>query len=525
MSRVLATDGTSAEGVACIKECAQLDIKPALKPEELLAIIGDYEALIVRSSSQVTAQVIEAGKKLMVIGRAGVGIDNIDVNAATQKGIIVVNAPTGNTISAAEHTIGLMMSLARHIPQANASLKGGQWLKSKYTGIEVRNKTLGIIGLGNIGAAVARRAEGLEMKVIAYDPFVTAERAKQLQVTMVSLEELFKKSDFITIHTPLNATTKGIITEKEIALMKPSVRIINCARGGLIDEELLARAITEKKIAGAAIDVFTKEPTTESPLFGKDNIIVTPHLGASTAEAQVTAAKDVAEQIVDVLNGKPARYAVNIPFVAAETFAVLAPFMKTASVAGKLLSQLVEGQIKAIRIKYDGEIANYDTAILKASVLNGLLEAISDERVNLVNANVVANRRGIGVVEEKNATCENYTSLVTLVATSTKGTTTVAATVLRGEAHIVRVNDYWLDIVPSGDYFLFSDHMDRPGIIGAVGNITGSANINIHSMHVSRLKPRGQALMILALDEPLPDKVLNQIQAIPDITSAKLVKI
>ena len=522
--KVLATDGTSPEGVACIKSCAQLDIKPALKPEELLAIIGDYEGLIVRSASQVTAQVIEAGKKLMVIGRAGVGIDNIDVNAATQRGIIVVNSPTGNTIAAAEHTIGLMMSLARHIPQANASLKSGQWLKSKYTGIEVRNKTIGIIGLGNIGSAVARRAQGLEMKVIAFDPFVSAERAKQLMVTMVTLEELFKTSDFITIHTPLNATTKGIITEKEIALMKPSVRIINCARGGLIDEELLAKAITEKKIAGAALDVFSKEPITESPLFSKDNVVVTPHLGASTAEAQITAARDVAEQIVDVLNGRPARYAVNIPFVAAETFAVLSPYMKTASVAGILLSQLAEGQIKDIHIKYDGEIANYDTAILKASALNGFMGAISEERVNLVNANVVANKRGINVVEEKNTSCENYASLVTLVATTDKGATTVAATVLRGEPHVVRVNDYWLDVVPSDGYFLFSDHLDRPGIIGAVGNITGAANINIQSMHVSRLKPRGQAMMILALDEPLTERVLKQIKAVPDISDAKLVK-
>ena len=524
MMKVLVTDGTSEEGVACLKGVAHVDMKPVLKPEELLAIISDYEGLIVRSASTVTAQVIEAGKKLMVIGRAGVGIDNIDVNAATQRGIIVVNAPTGNTIAAAEHTIGLMMSLARHIPQANASLKGGQWLKSKYTGIEVRNKTLGIIGLGNIGAAVARRAQGLEMKVIAFDPFVSAERAKQLMVTMVSLEDLFKTSDFITIHTPLNATTKSIITEKEIALMKPSVRIINCARGGLIDEDLLAKAITEKKIAGAALDVFAKEPTTESPLFSKDNVVVTPHLGASTTEAQITSAKDVAEQIVDVLNGRPARYAVNIPFVNADTFAVLSPFMKAAAAAGILLSQLTEGQIKDIRISYDGEIAKYDSAILKASALNGLMGAISEERVNLVNANVVAGKRGISVAEEKNLTCENYASLITLAATTSKGTTTVAATVLRGEPHIVRINDYWLDIVPTDGYTLFSDHLDKPGIIGAVGNITGAANININSMHVSRLKPRGQALMILALDEALPDKVLKQIRAIPGITDAKLVK-
>ncbi|MBN1643279.1 MAG: phosphoglycerate dehydrogenase [Dehalococcoidales bacterium] len=523
--KVLATDGASEQGVACIKDVAQLDIKPALKPEELLAIIGDYEGLIVRSASQVTAQVIEAGKKLMVIGRAGVGIDNIDVNAATQKGIVVVNAPTGNTISAAEHTIGLMMSLARHIPNANASLKGGQWLKSKYTGIEVRNKTIGIIGLGNIGSAVARRAQGMEMKVIAHDPFVSAERAKQLMVTMVSLEELYKNADFITIHTPLNATTKGMIGEKEIAMMKPTVRIINCARGGLIDEELLAKAVAEKKIAGAAVDVFSKEPITENPLFKQDSIVVTPHLGASTAEAQVTAARDVAEQIVDVLSGKPARYAVNIPFVAAETFAVLSPFMKVASLAGKLLRQLAEGQTKSLRIKYEGEIANYDTTILKASVLSGLLENVSEEHVNLVNANLIANKRGINVVEEKSPVCENYASLMTLTTTTTAGSTTVAATVMRGEPQIVRVNDYWIDIVPTGGYFLFSDHLDRPGIIGAVGNITGKSNININSMHVGRLKPRGQAIMILAIDEPLPEKVLEQIRAVPDITNAKLVRL
>lgn len=523
--RVLATDGVSAEGIACIYGCAQVDVKPTPKPEELVAMIGDYEALIVRSQSQVTAQVIEAGKKLMVIGRAGVGIDNIDVNAATQKGIVVVNAPTGNTISATEHTIALMLALARHIPQANASLKSGKWDRNKFMGTEVRNKTLGVIGLGNIGKEVARRAQSFEMKVIAYDPFISAEHASQLRVTMVSLEELFKTSDFITLHVPLNANTKGIIGEKEIALMKPSVRIINCARGGLIDEELLAKAVAEKKIAGAAVDVYTKEPTTQSPLFDKDAIIVTPHLGASTAEAQVTAAKDVAEQIVDVLNGKPARYAVNIPFVAAETFVALAPFMKVASVAGKLLCQLAEGQIKSLRIRYEGEIANYDTAILKASVLGGLLETISEERVNLVNANLVATRRGIGVVEEKIAVCENYAGLITLIATTTTGMTTVAATVMRGEPQVVRVNEYWIDIVPTGGYFLFSDHLDRPGIIGAVGNVTGSANININSMHVGRLKPRGQALMILALDEPLPENVLHQIRAIPDIITAKLVRL
>lgn len=523
--KVLVADSCSAEGIACLNDCAQVDVKTGLKEHELINIIGEYEALMVRSQTQVTNKIIEAGKKLMIIGRAGVGIDNIDVEAATQRGIVVVNAPTGNTISAAEHTIALMMALARQIPLANASLKSGKWERSKFMGIEVRGKTLGVIGLGNIGSEVARRARGMEMKVLGFDPFVSADRAAQLEVKVATLEQIYKEADFITVHIPLNAQTKGLIGEKEFALMKPTTRLINCARGGIIEEALLARMVAEKKIAGAAIDVFSKEPMTDSPLFKVDNIIVTPHLGASTEEAQVTAARDVAEQIVDVFAGKPARYAVNIAFVAAETFAVVSPFIKTASAAGKLLSQLTEGQVKNLRIRYEGDIANYDTTILKTSVLGGMLEMISEERVNMVNANLVANKRGITVVEEKINTCENYASLITLIATTTAGMVTVSATVLRGEPHIVRVNDYWIDLVPTGGYFLFSDHLDRPGIIGSVGNVTGTANININSMHVGRLKPRGEALMILALDEPLPADVINKLKAIPNIQTAKLVKL
>jgi D-3-phosphoglycerate dehydrogenase len=523
--KVLVADSVSEEGIECLRECAQVDIKTGLKPEEIINIIGDYEALIVRSQTQVTDKIIEAGKKLMVVGRAGVGIDNINVDAATQRGIIVVNAPTGNTISATEHTIALMLAIARHIPQAYISLKGGKWDRNKFTGTELRGKTLGIIGLGNIGAEVARRARAFEMKLLGFDPFVSAERAGQLQVNMVPFEQLLKESDFITVHIPLNDKTRGLIGEKEIAMMKPTARIINCARGGIIDEELLAKVVAEKKIAGAAVDVFTKEPATDNPLTKVEGIIVTPHLGASTEEAQVTAARDVAEQIADVLNGKPARYAVNIAYVAAETYAVLAPFIKAAQATGRFLSQYAEGQIKSLRIRYEGEIANYDTSILKASVLGGMLEMVSEERINLVNANVIAARRGISVVEEKIPACENYTALLTLIAGTTDGMTTVAATVMRGEPHLVRVNDYWIDVVPTGGYFLFADHLDRPGIIGAVGNITGSANINIHSMIVGRLKPRGQALMILALDEPLPEDVRRKILAIPDIKTAKVVKL
>jgi len=523
--KVLVADPISSEGIDILRSYAQVDIKLGLKSEEIISTIGDYEALIVRSQTQVSAKVIEAGKKLQVIGRAGVGVDNIDVEEATRRGIVVVNAPTGNTISAAEHTIALMLSLARHIPQANAMLKSGVWQRSDFMGIEVRNKTLGVIGLGNIGSEVARRARGLEMKLIAYDPFLSVDYAHNLQVELVSLEQLLKESDFITLHLPLTASTKALIGAKELALVKPTVRIINCARGGLIDEEALAKAVKEKRVAGAAIDVFSSEPATKSVLFENDNIIVTPHLGASTTEAQAMAAKDIAKQIIDVFKGQPARYAVNAPFISVEALSVLAPFIKAASTAGKLASQLTEGQMNTIQIKYDGDISSYDTNALKAAALGGLLEGISEERVNLVNANIVAARRGLTVVEQKEAVCENYASLITVEVTTSTGVTTVAATVMRGESHIVRVNNYWIDIVPTGAYFLFSDHRDRPGLIGAVGRITGDADINISYMHLSRLKPRGQALMILALDEALTEEQQQQILSLPDIYSAKLVKL
>ena len=523
--KVLVADPISSEGIDILRSYAQVDIKLGLKSEELISTIGDYEALIVRSQTQVSAEVIEAGEKLQVIGRAGVGVDNIDVEEATRRGIVVVNAPTGNTISAAEHTIALMLSLARHIPQANAMLKSGVWQRSDFMGIEVRNKTLGVIGLGNIGSEVARRARGLEMKLIAYDPFLSVDYAHNLQVELVSLEQLLKESDFITLHLPLTASTKALIGAKELALVKPTVRIINCARGGLIDEEALAKAVKEKRVAGAAIDVFSSEPATKSVLFENDNIIVTPHLGASTTEAQAMAAKDIAKQIIDVFKGQPARYAVNAPFISVEALSVLAPFIKAASTAGKLASQLTEGQMNTIQIKYDGDISSYDTNALKAAALGGLLEGISEERVNLVNANIVAARRGLTVVEQKEAVCENYASLITVEVTTSTGVTTVAATVMRGESHIVRVNNYWIDIVPTGAYFLFSDHRDRPGLIGAVGRITGDADINISYMHLSRLKPRGQALMILALDEALTEEQQQQILSLPDIYSAKLVKL
>jgi D-3-phosphoglycerate dehydrogenase len=523
--KILVADPVAKEGIEALRAQAEVDVRLGLKPDELKKVIGNYEALVVRSETKATADVIQAGKKLQVIARAGVGLDNIDVEAATRQGVVVVNAPTGNTIAAAEHTVAMMLALARHIPQANAKLKSGAWQRSDYMGTELRGKTLGIIGLGNVGSEVARRAQAFNMRLIGYDPFVSSDYARNLAVELVTLEQLTKESDFITLHLPLTSQTKMLIGAKELSKMKPTVRIINCARGGLIDEEALLKAVEAGKVAGAAVDVFVKEPVTDSVLFQNEKIIVTPHLGASTTEAQASVALEVAEQVMAILKGQPAKYAVNAPQIPAELLSVLAPFMQVASTLGNLARQLMEGQINSIRIKYNGEIASYDTAAIKASVIGGLLGGISEERINLINAAVIAAQRGIKIIEQKETTCENYASMITLEAVTDAGTTTVAATVLRGETHIVRVNDFWLDIVPTGGYFLFSDHRDRPGLIGAVGSITGKADINISSMQLARLKPRGQALMILALDEPLPEKQIQEILDLEDVHTAKVVKI
>jgi D-3-phosphoglycerate dehydrogenase len=523
--KILVADPVAKEGIEALKAQAQVDVKLGLKPDELKKVIGDYEALVVRSETKATADIIQAGTKLQVIARAGVGLDNIDVEAATRQGVVVVNAPTGNTIAAAEHTVAMMLALARHIAQANAKLKSGVWQRSDYMGVELRGKTLGIMGLGNVGSEVARRAQAFNMRLIGYDPFVSSDYARNLAVELVTLEQLLKESDFITLHLPLTAQTKMLLGAKELSKMKPTVRIINCARGGLIDEGALLKAVEAGKVAGAAVDVFVKEPVTDSVLFQNDKIIVTPHLGASTKEAQASVALEVAEQVIAVLKGQPAKYAVNAPQIPAELLSILSPYIQVASTLGRLARQLMEGQINSLRIKYNGEIAGYDTAAIKASVIGGLLEGISEERINLINAAVIAAQRGIKIMEQKDTTCENYASMITLEAVTDAGTTAVAGTVLRGETHIVRMNDFWLDIVPTGGYFLFSDHRDRPGLIGAVGSITGKADINISSMQLARLKPRGQALMILALDEPLPEKQIQEILDLEDVHTAKVVKI
>ncbi|MFH1487198.1 MAG: phosphoglycerate dehydrogenase, partial [Chloroflexota bacterium] len=430
----------------------------------------------------------------------------------------------GNTISAAEHTVALMLAMSRNIPQASAALKAGLWKRSEFTGIEVRNKTLGVIGLGRVGSEVARRAKGLEMKVIGFDPFVSPEYASNIGVELVSMDDLLSKSDFIAVHTPLTSATKGLIGQKELAKVKPTVRLINCARGGVIDEEALYEAVEQGRVAAAAIDVFTKEPACDNILCKSDKIVVTPHLGASTAEAQTNVAVDVAEEMLAVLQGKPVRYSVNLPLISPETRAFLTPFIEVATSVGELATQLREGPVSSITIGYDGDIANYDTSALKAAIIGALLAPISEERVNLVNAGVIAASRGLRVTEQKGPAGENFTNLITEEVGTSEGSTVVSGTLLRGEVHIVRINDYWIDLIPSAGYWLFIDHRDRPGLIGSVGMVTGSVDINISSMQVGRLKARGPALMVLGLDEALGSEQIAQILAIPDVYTAKVVK-
>lgn len=524
MPRVLVSDPIDNAGVELLRAEAEVDTKFGIKQPELLSIIGDYDALIVRSETKVNREVLEAGRSLQVVGRAGVGVDNIDVEAATSKGIAVVFSPTGNIIAAAEHTIALLLSLNRNIPQANVSLKQGQWRRSAFTGVEVRGKTLGIVGLGRVGSEVARRAQGFQVRLLGYDPFMSQDYARNLGVDLVPLDMLLRESDFITLHTPLTDSTRKLIGAKELQLMKTSVRIINVARGGLIDEDALYEAIRDGRVAGAALDVFSKEPPEPHPLFESEKVIVTPHLGASTTEAQKEVAKEVAEQVLAVLKGKPAQYTVNAPFVLPELQPVIANYTQAAIYAGKMAIQLAEGQLETITVHYEGEIAQYDTTVLKAAALVGLLTPVSDERVNLVNANLLASQRGLKVSEHKTASSnQQYGSLITVELKTNQGTTAVAGTSMRSEPHIVRINDYWLDVVASSGYMLSIYHQDRPGMIGAMGTITGQHDINISFMEVGRLAPRGRAMMIVGLDDQIPDSVLEKIRAISHVYSAKLL--
>ncbi len=525
MPKVLVSDPIEQIGLDILSQVAQVDVKIGLSPDELVQIIPEYDALMIRSGTKVTQPVIEAGTLLKIIGRAGVGVDNVDVPAATRRGIVVVNSPEGNTIAAAEHALAMMMSLSRFVPSANQDLKAGKWDRKTYVGVEVYKKTLGIMGLGKIGSHVAGVARAMGMKLLAYDPFLSHERAEQLGCRLVDLDVLFRESDFITLHLPKTPETAHLINADAIAKMKPTARIINCARGGIIDEPALAEAIQAGKIAGAALDVFEKEPLpADSGLLqlGKD-LIVTPHLGASTEEAQANVAIDVAEQIRDVLLGLPARSAVNIPGLRADDLEKLRPYMQLAETLGNFVSQLTGGRIESLNISLRGELAEIDGVPVIVAALKGLLSHALQERVNFVNARIEAQERGIRVVETRDSSNRDYSGSLQLTAKGTLGEHTVAGALLGGnEVRVTSVDDFPVNVPPSR-YMLFTLHRDVPGIIGKIGSLLGGFNVNIASMQVGRKIVRGDAVMVLNLDDPLPENVLAEVLKISGIRDAYTV--
>ena len=559
MGKILVADRIAQEGIdllhAQLPE-TEIDVRTGLKPEQLQEIIGDYTALIVRSETQVTGNILAAARQLKIVGRAGVGVDNIDIDAATRQGVMVVNSPTGNIVAAAEHTIAMLMALARHIPAANSSIKSGKWEKSRFLGIEVRNKVLGIIGLGKVGTEVARRAQGLEMQVIAFDPYVAPEQARKLGVTMLSMEDVLQQADFVTLHTSLTSGpngTRGLIGSRELSLMKPAARLINCARGGLIDEEALLNFLNEHRVAGAALDVFSQEPvrddTVLKQLLAHERVIATPHLGASTEEAQVGVATDVAEQIVSVLRGGFPRAAVNAPLILPETLKILQPYMHLVEQMGRLYTQLQPGPLNRIEFSCSGEIADYDLRPLQAALIKGLLESISDAHVNMINAQLLAKQWGLEIIEQKSPMPTEFANLVTMRVLNANGYTSsfagkpgsgdehvevLSGTVMHGEPRVVQVGRYWTELIPEG-YILFCRNPDQPGMIGRVGTVLGKANVNIRHMDVgpsSRMphyreahRSTDTALMIISVDEPIPDWALEEIGAAGDIFGLTLVKL
>ncbi len=525
--RVLVSDPLAEEGLEILKKAFDVDVKTDLKEDELCRIIGDYDALLVRSSTDVNAKVIEAGNKLKFIGRAGVGVDNIDMDAATRKGIIVANAPEGNTLAATEHTMAMMQSLARNIPQANASLKKKEWKRSKFMGVELNEKTLGIVGFGRIGREVAKRANAMDMKCVAYDPFITKERAAQLGVVMMSVEDLFKIADVITVHTPLIKETRHLINAKSIATMKDGVRIINCARGGIIDEKALYDAIKCGKVAGAALDVFEEEPPLESPLLTLDQVIVTPHLGASTVEAQQNVAVSVAKQCIEVLNGGSAKYVVNAPMVPPELAEVLEPYAQLAEKMGRFVIQIAGGRLSSVECIYGGELSAYAGSMkfVTRLALKGLLDPILQQPVNIVNADFIAKERGITVSETVTQESSGFKNLITIRIKTDKGEETVSGTVFfKGRSRIVAVGGYTMDMIPEG-YVIVSRHLDKPGVIGRASTILGKCNINIAGMQVGRVQPGEQAIMVLNIDSEVPEEVMEEIRSMPGIFTATFAKI
>ncbi len=510
--RVLIAESIAQEGVEALRARHEVDVRTGLSDDELLAIVGDYDALVVRSQVSVDKALIAAGSRLQVIGRAGVGVDNVDLDAATRAGITVVNAPTGNTIAAAEHTLALLLALARRVPAADASMRRGEWSRSALQGVQLRGRTLGIIGLGKIGMAVAERARAFGMTLLGSDPYVTAEQAALRGVELVEIEQLLERSDAVTVHVPLSRATTGLIGTRAIARMKRGAFVLNVARGGIIDEPALASALREGRLGGAGIDVFEDEPPTGSPLLDAPNTVLTPHLGASTAEAQVAVAEEIAEQVLDVLDGRPARYAVNAPLLSAEAEQTIGPYLPLAELLGRFLAQFARAGVGTLTVELAGELAQTESSPLTAAALRGLLETATTERVNLVNAAILAKSRGINVVERKTADAGGFSAAITLSGTVRGGSVAVGGTLAGGDMRIVRLNGYRLDMAAE-DRMLITRHHDRPGTIGRLGQLLGRADVNISSMHVARSAPREDALMVVSVDDDISPELEEAIRA------------
>jgi D-3-phosphoglycerate dehydrogenase len=522
--KVLISDSISTKGVEILKKAGlDVDVKTGMKPEELVAVIGDYHGLAVRSATKVTAKIIDAAANLRVIGRAGSGLDNVDLTAATKKGIVVMNAPGGNTITTAEHTFSLMCAMARQIPQATASMREGKWEKKRFMGVELFNKTLGVIGIGNIGSQVARRAQAFVMNVIAYDPFLSEEKAKDMGVEKVDLEELYRRSDFITIHTPITAETRNMINKDTIKIMKNGVRIINCARGGIVNEKDLYDALVEGKVAGAALDVFEKEPVENNPLLTLDSVISTPHLGAATKEAQENVAIAIAEQIADYLVQGTIRNAVNFPSIPADQVARLQPYINLSEKLGLFSAQIFEGGVTEITIEYRGEASEINTAPVKIAAIKGFLSPILEETVNFVNAPLIAKERGIEVKETKSADAGDYQSMIGLRIKAKDKESYVTGTLFsRKDPRIVAVDGFKIEIVPEGE-LLFIHNNDKPGVIGNIGTLLSKNNINIARMQFGREAPGGRAISVVTIDSPATPGILDGIKSLPNVLFLKRI--
>ncbi len=527
MIKVLVSDSLSQEGLKIFNDSKELtvDVKTDLKPEALKEIIKDYDALVVRSATKVNKDIIQAATKLKVIGRAGVGLDNVDLEAATAKGIIVMNTPAGNTISTAEHTFSMILALSRNIAQANASTKKGEWKRSKFMGVELYNKVLGIVGFGRIGSEVAKRALSFGMRVLAFDPFLSAQVAEGLGVESTELKKVLQESDYITVHTPLTDETRHMISDKEFAMMKNNVRVVNCARGGIIDEAALVKAVKAGKVAGAAMDVFENEPlAAESELLKLDNVITTPHLGASTEEAQINVAIEVAEIVRDALLGRGIRNAANYPCLEAEVCKILNPYIILGEKLGMFAAQLVEGRFEELSINYSGQITKYDLSSLTLALAKGLLTPILKETVNFVNGVSLLKERGIKLRESKSAQEGEFVNLIQLEIKTDKESKSICGTLSSNkQPRIVKIDDYYLELYPIGE-MVFIRNWDKPGLIGSLGTFMGKNGINIAAMTFGRDKPGGKAISVLNVDSPVSLQIQDKIRELENILTVKIIR-